>query len=289
MSEGSDNAANVRMTVSHAIRAAAMRLSDTSDTARLDAEVLMAHALGTSRSELLLRHMGDAAPDHFNALIERRAAHEPVAYIVGHQEFFGLSFHVSPEVLIPRSDSEILVEAALAARPDARLVLDCGTGSGALLLAVLSQLPEARGVGIDSSPGALAVALTNAQALGLSGRVRLMAADWHAPGWCVDIGGPFDLVLANPPYVETSARLDPSVLDFEPSAALFSGPEGLDDYRVLVPQLPALLSPVGVALVEIGHTQAAAVGALGMAAGLISRLHRDLAGRARVVEFSLAE
>ena len=287
MSEGGDNCTDADMIVSHAIRTATQRLSETSDTARLDAEVLMAHALGTSRSELLLRHMGEAAPQRFTALVERRAAQEPVAYIVGHQEFFGLSFYVSPEVLIPRGDSEILVEAALAARPDARSVLDCGTGSGALLLAVLSQLPQARGTGVDSSLGALAVARTNAEALGLAGRFRMIAADWHAPGWAADIGGPFDLVLANPPYVEEAAELDRSVRDFEPAAALFSGPEGLDDYRVLVPQLRALLAPGGVALVEIGHAQAEAVEAIGKAAGLHSRLHRDLAGRARVLEFSL--
>lgn len=273
-------------TVSQAIREAAERLAATSDTARLDAEVLMAHALGTSRSEVLLRRMRDAAPADFTALVERRVAHEPVAYITGRQEFYGLPFHVSPEVLIPRGDSEILVEAALAARPDARAVLDCGTGSGALLLAVLSQLPEARGVGIDRSPGALAVARANAEALGLSGRARMVEADWREPGWADDLDAPFDLILANPPYVEDAARLAPSVRAFEPAGALFSGAEGLDDYRLLIPQLPALLAPSGVALVEIGYAQAEAVSAIGKAAALDAQLHRDLAGRPRVLAFS---
>ena len=276
------------MLVSEAIREAAQSLGATSDTARLDAEVLMAHALDVTRSEMLLRHMAAPVPDSFAALIERRAAHEPVAYIIGRQEFYGIPFSVTPDALIPRGDSEVLVEAALAARPDARAVLDCGTGSGALLLAVLSHLPEARGVGIDCSPGALAVARANAEALGLAGRVRMVQADWNQPGWTADLGGPFDLVLANPPYVEEAAALDRTVHAFEPASALFSGPEGLDDYLVLVPQLPGLLAPAGAALVEIGHAQADAVSAIGKAAGLDALLHRDLAGRARVLEFSPA-
>nr|WP_086492673.1 peptide chain release factor N(5)-glutamine methyltransferase [Novosphingobium panipatense] len=276
-------------TVGEAIRKAAQRLAETSDTARLDAEVLMAHALGCSRSSLLLVHMRDAAPPGFAPLVKRRAAHEPVAYITGHQEFFGLPFAVGPEVLIPRGDSEVLVEAALAARPDARTVLDCGTGSGALLLAVLANLPEARGTGIDSSPSALAKAAENAASLGLTDRARMIAADWHVPGWADALGGPFDLILANPPYVETTIALDRSVAEYEPASALYSGELGLDDYRVLVPQLPLLLAPGGAALVEIGHEQAEAVAAIGAGSGLSSRLHRDLGNRPRVLEFSTAE
>jgi len=219
--------------------------------------------------------------------VERRAAHEPVAYITGTQEFFGLPFRVSPEVLIPRGDSEVLVEAALAARPDARRVLDCGTGSGALLLAVLSRLTGANGIGIDRSPGAIAVARANAEALGLAGRAEMIETDWREPDWARNLGGRFEVILANPPYVEEAAPLDTSVKAFEPSIALFSGPEGLDDYRILVPQLPALLAPAGIALVEIGHAQAEAVSAIGKAAGLDAELHRDLAGRPRVLVFSL--
>ena len=194
-----------------------------------------------------------------------------------------MPFAVGPEVLIPRGDSEVLVEAA---RPDARRVLDCGTGSGALLLAVLANLPDATGVGIDSSPGARTVAAANAQALGLANRARIAAADWHNPGWDEPLGGPFDLVLANPPYVETTVALDRSVAAFEPASALYAGEEGLDDYRVLVPQLPRLLAPGGVALVEIGYRQAESVAAIGQEAGLSSRLHRDLGNRPRVLEFS---
>ncbi|MBO9726248.1 MAG: peptide chain release factor N(5)-glutamine methyltransferase [Novosphingobium sp.] len=275
-------------TVGEAIRAAADHLAATSDTARLDAEVLMAHALGCSRSAMLLSRMRDTAPDGFTLLVERRAEHEPVAYITGQQEFFGMPFAVGPDVLIPRGDSEVLVEAALTARPDAHRVLDCGTGSGALLLAVIANLPEATGVGIDSSPGALAVAAGNAEALGLASRARMALADWHAPGWAEALGGPFDLILANPPYVETTLTLDRSVAGYEPASALYSGELGLDDYLVLVPQLPGLLAPGGVALVEIGHEQAEAVAAIGAKCGLSSRLHRDLGNRPRVLEFSTA-
>ncbi|EJU10718.1 N5-glutamine S-adenosyl-L-methionine-dependent methyltransferase [Sphingomonas sp. LH128] len=272
-------------TVADAIRDAALRLAQTSDTARLDAEVLMAHALGVTRSQLLLGRMRDPAPEGFAALVERRAAHEPVAYITGTAEFYGLELAVTPATLIPRGDTETLIEAAreaLAARPPAR-ILDLGTGTGALLLAALSVWPEAQGVAIDISADTLAVAQTNADRHAPA--ARLLVADWTKPGWSVDLGR-FDLILTNPPYVEDSAELDTSVRAFEPAGALFSGPEGLDDYRVLVPQLPGLMAPGGVAMVEIGWRQAEAVAAIGAAAGLSSRVHRDLGGRDRVVAFS---
>jgi len=268
--------------VAAALRAAAMRLATTSDTARLDAELLMAHALGVSRSDLLLRHMDQPQPPAFAALVERRAGHEPVAYIVGWQEFWGRPFIVTPATLIPRADSESVVQAALhACRAPAR-VLDCGTGSGALLLTVLAERPGAQGLGIDRSGAALAVARANADALGLAHRAELRQADWHQPGWADGLGL-FDLILANPPYVEEHAALDPDVARFEPAGALFAGPQGLDDYRVLVPQLPALLATGGAAVVEIGHTQAAAVALIAAEAGLASRCLPDLAGRPRAL------
>jgi release factor glutamine methyltransferase len=273
-------------TVAQAIRDAAARLAATSDTARLDAEVLMAHALCLSRSEMLVRHMGAGAPKAFPALVDRRAAHEPVAYITGTQEFFGRTFRVTPDVLIPRGDSEVLVERALAARPDARRLLDCGTGSGALLLTCLAELGQATGVGIDSSRAALAVARDNAQALGLADRAKMILADWTMPGWSDNLDGPFDLVLANPPYVETGAALAPDVRTHEPHSALFAGRDGLDAYRVLIPQVPALLAAGGVALFEIGASQTEAVMALAHAAGLSATAHSDLGGRPRVVEMS---
>ncbi|MEN9718150.1 MAG: peptide chain release factor N(5)-glutamine methyltransferase [Pseudomonadota bacterium] len=272
--------------IAAALRTATEQLAPTSDTARLDAEVLMAHALGVSRSALLLRHLRDPVPPGFAPLVERRRGHEPVAYITGAQEFFGLSFAVNPAVLIPRGDSEVLVETALSARPDARHVLDCGTGSGALLLAVLANLPAAQGIGIERSPAALMVAQANVRALGFADRATMQAGDWHRAGWA-DALDQFDLILANPPYVETDAELAASVRGHEPAEALFAGTEGLDDYRVLVPQLPALLAPGGIALVEIGHRQADAVSAIAAAAGMAAVLHRDLGGRARVLELKI--
>lgn len=274
------------LTVTEALRAAAAKLAAASDTARLDAEVLMAHALGVTRSDLLLRHLREPTPPGFAELVERRLAHEPVAYITGEQAFFGLDLRVSPAVLIPRGDSEVLVEAALAARPAARRVLDCGTGSGALLLAVLAQQPEARGVGIDRSARALAVAAGNAARLDLGRRTAFLQRDWTRHGWAAGLGG-FDLILANPPYVEAAAPLAPSVAAHEPAGALFAGADGLDDYRRLVPALPGLLAPGGLACVEIGASQAEAVCAIAAAAGLTTRVHQDLAGRDRVVEMAI--
>jgi release factor glutamine methyltransferase len=265
--------------VGEAIRAATATLAAVSDTARLDAELLMAHALRLTRSDMLLRAMRDPAPEGFAALVDRRAVHEPVAYITGWTEFYGLPFRVSPATLIPRGDSETLVEAALALKPDARSVLDCGIGSGALLLAVLANLPRAKGMGVDVSPEALRIAGENAQAL-VGTRAILLERDWRAPDWAEHFGT-FDLILCNPPYVEADAALEPQVRDYEPASALFAGPEGLDDYRALIPQLVKLLAPHGVAIFEIGSTQADAVTAIAAAAGFTATLRHDLAGRPR--------
>jgi release factor glutamine methyltransferase len=272
--------------VSDALRQAAARLAATSDTARLDAELLMAHVLVVSRSDMLLRHMSDPAPDSFAALVERRAAYEPVAYILGRKEFFGREFLVSPGVLIPRMDSETTVAAALESldqsAPAPRRVLDCGVGSGALLLTVLAERRAAEGVGIDRSTQALMVASANAAQLGLANRARLERLDWSEPGWAADLGR-FDLVVANPPYVEDDAPIAPDVRRWEPEGALFAGPEGLDDYRALVPQLPGLLAERGVAVLEIGAAQDRPVAAIAAAWGLGSELRRDLAGRPRAL------
>ena len=269
-------------TITQALRDAAHSLAVVSDTARLDAELLMADALGVSRSELLLHHNGAAVPKRFAALLERRLAHEPVAYILGRQEFYGREFRVGPDVLIPRPDSESVVAAALEAMPRPERVLDCGTGSGALLLTVLAECEEAEGVGIDRSLGALAIAQENADALGLSGRARMIERDWTQDGWAADLGQ-FDLILANPPYVESEAQLAPSVHLHEPAGALFSGPEGLDDYRILIPQLPALLGQSGCAVLEIGATQEVAVSRIAEDAGFCVELRRDLGGRPRAL------
>jgi release factor glutamine methyltransferase len=229
--------------------------------------------------------MQDPAPGAFDRLIARRERHEPVAYILGRQEFFGREFRVGPGVLIPRADSETTVAAALAASPNPMRVLDCGVGSGALLLTVLAERPLARGLGIDRSADALAIAENNAQRLGLAKRAEFQLADWTRPGWA---SGPFDLILANPPYVESTAELAPSVHQWEPAGALFAGPDGLADYRKLLPQFKYLLAPEGVAVVEIGASQAEAVANLATAAGFTAELHRDLAGRGRALVLRLA-
>ncbi|MBB4614407.1 peptide chain release factor N(5)-glutamine methyltransferase [Novosphingobium taihuense] len=273
-------------TIAAALRIATERLSATSDTARLDAELLMAHALGCSRTDLLLRHMQAEAPAAFAQLVERRLTHEPVAYITGTAEFYGLDLAVTPDVLIPRGDTETLVEAAreaFADRSPPRRILDLGTGSGALLLAALSLWPDAEGIGIERSPGALAVAKANGERHAPA--ARFLAGDWTISGWADDLGQ-FDLVLSNPPYVEDAAELAASVRAHEPASALFSGPEGLDDYRILIPQLPGLLAADGIAIVEIGWLQADAVSALAQAAGMSAGVHCDLASRKRAVEMA---
>ena len=270
------------MTVGESIRAAAERLAPVSDTARLDAELLMAHVLGLTRSDVLLKAMRDPAPENFAALVERRAAQEPVAYITGAAEFYGLTLGVTPATLIPRGDSETLVVAALEQAGQAGRAIDLGTGSGALLLALLAERPAWHGVGIDASREALAVASGNAATLGLAARSEWHHRDWHTPGWADDLGT-FDLVLCNPPYVEADAALDPQVRDFEPATALFAGPEGLDDYRVLIPQLCKLMNAGALAILEIGANQAEAVTALAEAAGFAVTLRRDLAQRPRAL------
>lgn len=269
------------MSVAQAIRAATAKLEATSDTARLDAELLMAHALGASRSDMLLRHMTDREPATFADLVTRRAAHEPVAHITGHQEFYGRTFAVTPDTLIPRGDSEVLIDTALQYAPAAQRILDLGTGTGALLVTALLELEGASGLATDQSAEALKVAEGNARRLGLEKtRARFECRDWTSEGWADDLER-FDLILCNPPYVEEAAALDPDVRDYEPATALFAGPEGLDDYRILVPQLRALMTDGAIAILEIGATQSGAVTNMAQGHGFNVTLRKDLAGRPR--------
>jgi release factor glutamine methyltransferase len=268
-----------------ALRDATARLTGVSATPRLDAELLMAFALGCERSDMLLRQTDLAVPEEFAALIERRMANEPVAYITGRQAFWDIELMVTPNVLIPRADSETLIDAALESPVPLR-VLDLGTGSGALLLAALSAFPHASGVGIDASASALAVARDNAQRLGFGARSEWLHQSWRDAGWSDGLGL-FDLILCNPPYVEDDAALEPMVAAHEPHSALFAGPEGLDDYRILIPQIPTLLNAGGAAIFEIGHTQADAVSDLASKAGISTEMRRDLAGKPRALRFSL--
>jgi release factor glutamine methyltransferase len=258
------------VTAAEALRAAAARID------RLDAEVLLAHLLGVERGALLLNQDVKINGQAYESLVSRRETHEPIAYITGHREFWSLDLVVSPAVLIPRPDSETLIEAALASGITPATILDLGTGSGALLLAALGEFPGATGLGVDASPAALEIAARNAERLGLADRARFQLGDW---GQGLDSG--FDLILCNPPYVETTAALAPDVRDHEPASALFAGADGLDDYRRIMPQLDRLLSPGGMAIVEIGATQAAVVTALAQADGLRASVRRDLGDRDR--------
>jgi release factor glutamine methyltransferase len=265
------------MDVPDALRAATVQLAVGSDTPRLDAELLMAHALGLPRADMLLRQRDLDVPDIFAALLARRLSGEPIAHITGVRDFWTISLTVTPDVLIPRPDSETLIEAAVDHFRDRApaTILDLGTGSGVLLLAALAQWPQARGLGIDASSAALAVAQGNAIRLDLADRAAFRLGDW---GEGVD--GPFDLLLINPPYIARDEPLSGDVLR-DPASALFAGADGLDDYRRIAPDLPRLIAPGGMAAIEIGYDQRDSVSALLVEQGLDVRVRRDLAGHDR--------
>ncbi|HEX7822147.1 MAG TPA: peptide chain release factor N(5)-glutamine methyltransferase [Sphingobium sp.] len=263
------------------LRETAARLAPVSDTARLDAELLAGFGLGMLRADMLLRLRDLAVPDGIEALVARRLRQEPMAHILGTRDFWTISLTVTPDVLIPRPDSETLIEAAVAhfaGTSGPRRVLDLGTGSGALLLAALDQWPEATGIGIDISPRALSIAHRNARALGLGARTSFRQGDWAG-----GLAERFDLLLCNPPYIATSERLSPEVVDHEPYGALFAGADGLDCYRMLAPVTRDLLMPGGVALFEIGHAQGETVAALFADAGFAPVVLQDLGARDRCV------
>jgi release factor glutamine methyltransferase len=220
-------------------------------------------------------------------LVARREAHEPLALIVGHREFWSLEFAVSPATLIPRPESETLIEAAVAAfanRKPPRLVLDLGTGTGCLLLAALSEFPAAFGIGVDCSTEAAALAARNAAALHLAGRALFVCGDWAEA-----LSSRFDLVLSNPPYVRTEdlGSLMPEVARYEPLNALDGGPDGVAAYRRLVPGLARLLARNGVAVLEIGAGQAETAVGLARQAGLATELRPDLGGIPRALVLRL--
>ncbi len=266
------------MKVREALARAAERLTAVPGVPRLDAELLMASALGVTLSEMLLSHLDDPVPDRFAGLVERRLRQEPMGYVMGRVGFWTIELDIGPGALIPRADSETLIEAAVAhfGEGGPKTVLDLGTGPGTLLLAALAQWPETRGLGIDASSDALAIARANAERLGLTDRAELRQGDW-AEG----LDGRFDLVLCNPPYVEDKAALIPGVVDWEPAIALFGGPDGLDAYRRLAPQLPQLIAPGGIACVEIGARMEQAVRALFAPEGVTITSRRDLNGMSR--------
>ena len=257
------------------------------DSPRLEARLLLGHAMGAT-PEALLRDPGAPVPPEaatrFRAALAARLDAVPVAHILGTQGFWTLDLAVSPATLIPRPDSESLVEAALDAFPDAGAalrVLDLGTGTGCLLLAVLAERPRAFGVGVDLVPGAAALAASNAARNGLADRAAFLAGDWAA-----SLSARFDLVLSNPPYIESAAiaGLMPEVARHEPRSALDGGADGLAAYRHLAAILPGLLAPGGAAVLELGAGQRDPVEALARGAGLVpSACRTDLGGVERAL------
>lgn len=270
--------------VIRALNDAARQLADASDTPRLDAELLMAEALGIDRDRLILHPPDWDPPKRFWKMLDRRKAGEPIAYITGRRAFWNIELHVGPGVLVPRPDSEVLIASAVehfAGSEGPKRILDLGTGPGTLLLAALDIWPGSSGLGVDRSRRALSYASANARRLGFENRAELRLGDW-AEG----IGERFDLILCNPPYVATDAELGPGVAEHEPHEALFAGPEGLADLQRIAPDIGRLLLPGGIACVEIdpGHAEEALV--LMGQSGLKARIALDLAGRERAILLS---
>ncbi|HMQ30277.1 MAG TPA: peptide chain release factor N(5)-glutamine methyltransferase [Chloroflexaceae bacterium] len=275
-------------TIAELLRTAAGRLSATSSTPRLDAELLLAHVLGWSRARLLAERDHRPPPGlavAFDASVERRARGVPVAYLVGHKEFYGLDFFVSPATLVPRPETELLVELALAAArrrsrgAEPLLIADVGTGTGAIAVALASYCPGALVYAVDLSAEALAVARRNVERHGLAGRVRLLHGDLLAP-----MPGPVDLIVSNPPYTILD-EVEPDVRAYEPHIALEGGPDGAAIYRRLLAAAPAYLRQGGAVLLEIGAWQGELVSELlreAFPAAAVA-MHQDLAGLDRVV------
>jgi len=274
--------------IAEALRAATARLDAAGiDGARLDARLLLAEALGKDGT-WLFNHANDeldaGAEAAFTVLLEKRLERQPVSLILGRREFWSLDFTVTRDTLAPRPDSETLIEAILDELPDRRAplsVLDLGTGTGCLLLALLSELPNARGVGVDLNPDTLAVAQGNAERLGFGGRTRFIRSNW----WDA-VEGCFDVILSNPPYIPSGdiPDLDPEVARFEPLGALDGGADGLDAYRLLAAGVEDFLAEAGVIAFEVGAGQAPDVAVLLERAGFPLRaIRRDLAGIERCV------
>lgn len=273
------------LTAADALRLGMARLREVGiERPRREARLLLGHALGVDQVALLA--FGDeaiVAKEPYLSLIERRAAREPLAFILGEREFWSLRFEVSPATLIPRPESETLIEAALSLFPDrgaVRRVLDLGTGTGCLLLAALSEFPTAFGVGVDRVREAAALARRNAVRLGLGERAAFIVGDWAAA-----LEAPFNLVLCNPPYIRRAdiPGLMVEVARHEPASALDGGEDGLAAYRRLIPALPKLLRPGGAAVLELGLGQEEAVADLARRAGMTISVRADLAGVPRAL------
>ena len=245
---------------------------------RREARLLLAFALGTNAAGLLARDAVD--PQCYAEALARRAAREPLAYITGRKEFWGLNFYTSPATLIPRPDTETLVEAVTGSDLIPRTILDLGTGTGCLLLACLHEFPAAFGVGVDLNQDAAQLARKNAQHLGLANRAAFVAGSWASA-----LEHKFDLVLSNPPYIESAdiPGLMPEVAAHEPASALDGGPDGLAAYDAIIKDLSRILTPAGLAVLELGAGQAKSVGELARRAGFDYALRRDLSGIDRAI------
>jgi release factor glutamine methyltransferase len=253
----------------------------------IDARLLVEAAADATRADIVADPHRALTPEQeatFEDYVSRRTKREPVSHILGRKGFWKIMLSVNPHVLTPRPDTEVIVDMALKSFPEqmAFQMLDLGVGSGAILLSILAERPAAKGLGIDVSEEALAVARENAANLGLAGQVALMRGDWTA-----GLGeASFDLVVSNPPYIASDViqELEPEVRDHEPRLALDGGADGLDAYRILAPEILRVLKPGGMFAVEIGYDQKAPVEALFKAAGA-SGVHTvlDLANRDRVV------
>ncbi|HBK92999.1 MAG TPA: peptide chain release factor N(5)-glutamine methyltransferase [Parvularcula sp.] len=281
-------------TIDAMIRRVAAGLKN-STTPLLDARLIVGAALHMEPADLIAA--GAKVPDaeqvsRVDVMASRRARGEPVAYITGEKEFWGLSLDMTPGVLVPRPDTETLVATALARRPHGvASILDLGCGSGALLCALLAEYRRACGLGVDLNHAAVALTRRNLARNGLQARGRAEQGDWNAPGFESGLGAPFDLVVSNPPYIPETERgkLPPEVEVFEDHRALFSGADGLNAYRRLADLLPAVLAPDGLLLLEIGFDQATAAGSILGAAFPESRpfIARDLADRDRALIIDL--
>jgi release factor glutamine methyltransferase len=279
-----------KLTVTAVRRSLAQLFRDAGlDSPSADARILIGHALDLNHTALAAASDRPVSPkesDAIYALARRRLTREPVARIVGGKEFWSLPLAISASTLVPRPETETVVDVALAAvdatgsRQQALRIADLGTGSGAILLALLSELPNAHGVGTDISVGALMTARANAQRLGMTG-AAFVAGNMASP-----LGAPFDLIVSNPPYIASGdlAVLDPEVYLFDPRSALDGGTDGLDYYRTLGASVPELLTPHGALVVEIGAGQGNAVARLFSEVGLAVALpHPDLNGVPRVL------
>lgn len=266
------------------------------DRPRLAAEVLLAAALGASRIDLYVNYakpLEDAELENFKQLLLRRARREPLAYITGEKEFWSMALRVTPAVLIPRPETECLVEAALAAmgqgpRTGPARILELGTGSGAIVIALAGEQPQHRFTATDVSPAAVRVASDNARRHGVDGRIDFVCADWFE---ALRTGGqPFDLILSNPPYIRSAdlPRLAPEICEHEPHLALDGSASGLAFIRLLIEQAPTFLQAGGRLLLEIGHDQSDDVRGMGESADAYADIdfRRDLNGHARVAVFT---